>query len=234
MEWRNHGKSGKSKKKFNVETIAKYDLISTFEFLFKTTKLNSVDCISHSGGGLALTMFLIHNPSYQSKINSITFFAVQAFGAGRKIENRAKLLFGKYITALLGKVPSKSAGSIEDSESYYTIKQWFDWNLNNNFIGENNFDYLEKMQTIKVPILSICSKGDNFVAPRKGCEDYLNAFKNDENILYYCSLENGSLEDYNHSRIILSRNSEKELYPIVLNWIAKKTITNRVDGSASN
>ena len=224
IEWRNHGESSKSKKKYNLETVAKYDLNSTFEFLFKTIKLDSIDCISHSGGGIILTMFLIHHPTYRSKINSITLFAVQAFGAGAKFERRAKILMGKYVAAILGKIPAKTAGSVESSESYYTIKQWFDWNLNNNFVGENNFDYLEKMQTIKIPILSICSKGDGFVAPRKGCEEYLNAFKNNENRLYYCSIENGSLENYNHSRIILSQNAQKELYPIVLNWIAKRKL----------
>jgi predicted alpha/beta hydrolase len=227
MEWRSHGESSESKKKYNLETVANFDLVSTFEYLFETIKLDSIDSISHSGGGIAMTMFLIHHPTYTSKINSITLFAVQAFGAGTKFESRTKLRFGKYVAAMLGKVPAKTAGSVEGSESYYTIKQWFDWNLNNNFIGESNFDYLERMKTIKIPILSICSKGDEFVAPKLGCEQYLNAFENDENRLHYCSIENGSLENYNHSRIILSRNAQKELYPVVLNWLAEKTIANK-------
>jgi predicted alpha/beta hydrolase len=228
MEWRNHGESSKSVKKFNLETVAKYDLISTFNFLFNTIGLKKIDCLTHSGGGITLTMFLINNPTYKSKINSITLFAVQAFGAVTDIKSKIKILTAKYISSLIGKVPAKGAGSVEDSESYYTLKQWFDWNINQNFVGENNFDYLEKMHTIKIPILSICAKGDDFVAPRKGCEDFLNAFNNDENKLYFCSKENGNLEDYNHSRIILSRNSQKELYPLVLDWIHEKSNVSRV------
>jgi len=131
---------------------------------------------------------------------------------------------GKYFTALLGKVPAKSAGSTENSETYYTLKQWFDWNLNHNFKRENGFDYLEKMSNIDIPILSICAKGDNFIASKKGCEEFLNAFKNQENKLYFCSIENGNLEDYNHSRIILSKNSVKELSPLVLDWIDEKSM----------
>jgi len=128
MEWRNHGKSSKSEHKFNFETIAKYDLKSTFDFLFNIQNIKNISCLAHSGGGIILTMFLINNPSYNSKITSITLFGVQAFGAGNKLLNRIKIVSSKYLTALLGKVPAKTVGSTEHSESYYTMKQWFDWN----------------------------------------------------------------------------------------------------------
>jgi len=222
MEWRNHGKSSKSEQKFNFETIAKYDLKSTFDFLFDNQNLKNIDCLTHSGGGIVLTMFLINNPSYNTKINSITLFGVQAFGAGGEFSSRMKILSSKYLTALLGKVPSKTAGSTEHSESYYTMKQWFDWNLNKNFIGENDFDYMIRMNEVNVPILSICAKGDNFIAPKKGCEEFIKAFNNDANKLLFLSKENGNLEDYDHSRILKSQNSKKELWPIVAEWITER------------
>ena len=109
------------------------------------------------------------------------------------------------------------------------MKQWFNWNLNKNFIGENGFNYLDKMNEIKVPILSICAKGDHFIAPKVGCEKFLNAFEHNTNKLLYISIENGNLEDYNHSRILKSKNSKKELYPKVEQWISeRKTIVNNV------
>ncbi|MBQ4804150.1 alpha/beta fold hydrolase [Aquimarina sp. MMG015] len=226
MEWRNHGKSSKTKKEFNFETIAKFDIKSTFNFLFNIQNIKKIDCLTHSGGGIILTMFLINNPSYNPMINSITLFAVQAFGAGETLNSKIKIVLSKYITALLGKVPSKAAGSTEQSESYYTMKQWFDWNLKKNFIGANGFDYLKRMNSINVPILSICAQGDDFIAPRKGCEKFLNAFDNKQNKLLFFSKENGNLENYNHSRILKSQNSKKEIWPIVTNWITqRKTVT---------
>lgn len=225
MEWRNHGQSSKTQREFNFETIAKYDIESTFAFLFHKQNLKSINCLTHSGGGIVLTMFLINNPSYNSKIDSITFFGVQAFGAGTGLSNRIKIISSKYLSALLGKVPSKTVGSTEHSESYYTMKQWFNWNLNKNFIGENSFDYLRRMKEINVRILSICAKGDNFIAPKIGCEKFIKAFKKNENKLLFFSKENGNLENYNHSRILKSQSSKKEIWPIVVNWITnKKTI----------
>ena len=227
MEWRNHGESSRSEKEFNFETIAKYDIKSTFDFLFNNQNLKNIDCLTHSGGGIILTMFLINNPIYNLKINSITLFGVQAFGAGDKLSNRIKILLSKYLAALLGKVPSKTAGSTEQSESYYTMKQWFDWNLNKNFIGEDGFDYLKQMKKISAPILSICAKGDKFIAPKGGCEKFLKAFENKENKLLFYSKESGNLENYNHSRILKSQSSKKEIWPMVENWITnKRTIIN--------
>ncbi|MDB4180815.1 alpha/beta hydrolase [Flavobacteriaceae bacterium] len=227
MEWRNHGGSSKTKEKFNFETIAKYDLKSTFNFLFNVCQLKNIECLAHSGGGIVLTMFLINNPTYNSKINSITLFGVQVFGAGTQFNNRIKIISSKYLTWLLGKIPSKTAGSTEHSESYYTMKQWFDWNLNRNFIGENSFDYLTRMSLVTAPIVSIYAKGDRFIAPKKGCEEFIKAFGNDANKLIYASIENGNLEDYNHSRILQSQNSKKELWPIVLKWITEKKEHNK-------
>ncbi|CAL2095654.1 alpha/beta hydrolase [Tenacibaculum sp. 190524A02b] len=225
MEWRNHGNSLKAKQKFNFETIAEFDLKSTFEFLFYQQKIKNIDCITHSGGGIILTMFLINTPKHSSKINSISFFGVQAFGAAETLSNKIKIFSSKYLAFLLGKIPSKTAGSTENGENYYTMKQWFDWNLKNKFIGKNGINYLSKMKEIKIPILSICAKGDNFIAPKRGCEKFLNAFENNTNKLYYFSKENGNLENYNHSRILKSQNSRKEIWPIVVNWINKHALT---------
>jgi len=80
------------------------------------------------------------------------------------------------------------------------------------------------MNKIKVPILSICAKGDNFIAPKTGCEDFIKAFHNDTNKLLFLSKSNGNLEDYNHSRILKSQNSKKELWPLVVDWINEKKI----------
>lgn len=221
MEWRNHGDSSKNHTNFDFETIANYDIKSTFEYLFNVEKISNLDCLVHSGGGISLTMFLIKNQLYTSKINSITFFGVQAFGAGKKVNNKIKIFASKYVSALIGNVPAKMAGSTEHSESYYTMKQWFDWNLKYNFKNRTGFDYLSEMHKIKIPILSICAKGDAFIAPKIGCNMFLNAFKNNKNELLYLSKENGNLEDYNHSRILKSRNAQKEVWPKVKDWILK-------------
>ncbi len=221
MEWRNHGKSSKVKKKFNFETIAKYDIKTAFEYFFETLNIKNIACITHSGGGICLTMFLIRNQKYVSKVSSITMFSCQSFGACHSIKNYLKMLVSKFLSRILGYIPGKKIGLGPHDESYAMIKQWYDWNLLKNFKGENNYNYLKNMSLVKTPILSICSGGDTFIAPQKGCQDFLSAFGNPQNKLLFCSTTNGHSENYNHTRIILSRNSAKEIWPVVSQWIGR-------------
>ena len=86
----------------------------------------------------------------------------------------------------------------------------------------NGIDYEKEMSKIKIPILSICAKGDNLIAPKIGCEMFLDAFQNPKNKLLFCSIENGFKEDYNHSRVLQSRNSRAEIWPLVADWLEEK------------
>lgn len=218
FEWRNHGHSSKTKKAFNFETIGKEDFKLVLNHLFQIEKISKLHCITHSGGGICLSMALIHYPKYQSNINSISMFGAQAFGAGFTFQNYSKVWLAKLVCKILGFIPARKIGG-EENESYYFMKQWFNWNLTGRFQGENGIDYKEKMKTISPPILSIYGKGDTFIAPPKGCELFLAAFNNDSNQSLFCSKENGFAEDYNHGRILHSRNASKEIYPVVLKWI---------------
>ena len=222
LEWRNHGKSIKTNNNFNFETIALYDFKTTFTYLFEVQKIKKIHCITHSGGGIALTMFLIKNSIYKNRINSITFFACQVFGATMPKLNYLKTIISKLFTYLLGYIPAKKINLGSHNENYYMMKQWFDWNLKKNFLSTNKeFDYKENMKNIKIPIYSISAKGDKFIAPSIGCELFLKSFNNSENRFKEFSLENGHLENYNHSRIIMSKNSAKEIWPSVFKWIKK-------------
>lgn len=219
LEWRNHGDSPSVKRPFNFETIALYDFAAVFEYLFQTLRIAALDCITHSGGGLCLTMFLIDQPQYQAKINSMSLFCCQSFGAGTTWTSYLKLWVGKSLTALIGYLPGQKLKLGDHNETYYTMKQWFDWNLSQNFVGANNKDYLAEMPNLRIPILSICAQGDTFIAPVEGCRRFLAAFQNPKNKLLICSKENGYLEDYNHSRILHSRNAKKEIWTKVLGWM---------------
>ena len=218
LEWRNHGDSSPSALPFNFETIAQKDFSVAFRYLVEEKKIENLHCITHSGGGICLTIFLINHAQYRAKIKSITFFGCQAFGAANSVVNFAKIWLGKYMSALLGYVPGQKTGSAED-ESYFMMKQWFNWNLTRQFVGDNQTNYQALMHQIQIPILSICGAGDRFIAPQSGCASFLKAFDNAANQLLFCAKENGYQEDYNHSRILHSSNAQKEIYPQVFKWM---------------
>ncbi|MGM8911024.1 alpha/beta fold hydrolase [Psychrobacter sp. 1U1] len=257
MEWRGHGHSSVPKDKFNFETVATYDFEATFGYLFDELELDNLHCVTHSGGGVGLTMFLIQNPRYIDKINSITMFACQAFGAVVNVKNYTKILTAKLLTRLFGYIPAKKLKMGPINESYYTMSQWFEWNLqknfNSSFIKQSNiqqdvfakniidkstvnkdaenevtnaddsFDYRQYMPMITTPIYAISARGDKFISPTAGCQLFFNTFNNPTNVFREYSISHGDLDDYTHSRIMISRNAAKEIWPTVVAWVDKHT-----------
>ncbi len=218
LEWRNHGSSSYIKEPYNFEKIGKEEIKRAFHFLFQEQKLEKIDCVTHSGGGISVTINLIEYPENIKRIKRMVFFGCQSFGAGYTPSNRLKLLIGKGLGRAFSYLPGKLIGR-PHNEDYSFMKQWLDWNLAKEFTSETGRDYKLEMPQIQIPILSICGSGDNFVAPEAGCKDYLESFKNPTNKLLVCGKETGFSEEYSHSRLIYSRAAEKEIYPEVLKWI---------------
>jgi predicted alpha/beta hydrolase len=228
MEWRGHGHSAVPKQKFNFETVALYDLDATLHYLLDELQLPNLHSVTHSGGGICLTMFLIKNTHYIDKLASITLLGCQAYGAVSHPKSYARILSIKAINRLLGYLPAKTLKLGLINESYHTMKQWYNWNLTQNFKSSlakrdihytKNFDYRQHMPEITTPIYAISAKGDAVIAPPRGCEIFLNDFNNPANVFRQFSIANGDLEDYNHSRVILSGNAAKEIWPSVAAWI---------------
>ena len=133
MEWRGHGASSVPKDKFNFETVATYDFAATFDYLLNELKLSNFHCVTHSGGGACLTMFLIQNPHYIDEINSVSMFACQVYGAIVSPKNYFKIIAAKLFTRIFGYIPAKKLNMGPINESHHTMSQWYEWNLRKNF-----------------------------------------------------------------------------------------------------
>lgn len=221
LEWRNHGDSPATTALFNFEDLAKEEIKAAFDFLIQQKGIKVFDCITHSGGGIILTMALLYFPVYQSHITTITFFACQAFRAAYSITNKIKIQLGKSVSSLLGYIPARLMAS-EESESHYLMQQWFDWNLSGQFVSQDGKDFQKEMSGITIPIFSISGAGDTFIAPPSGCRAFLEAFANNQNQFLVAGKINNFEEDYTHSRVLHSRAASREIYPLVLNWLQQK------------
>lgn len=220
LEWREHGSSGGNDRPFNFESIGLEDIPAALGYLKEVEKLENIDAVTHSGGGICLTMALVKYPHYGTFIKSMTIFGCQAFGAANRSSNYLKILFGKYLGILLGTFHGRKMGRAHD-ESYYTMKQWYEWNLERKFLGEDGRDYRAAMSSIEIPVFSIAAKGDTLIAPAEGCKLFLDAFQNPANRFWLLSQEAGNLEDYDHGRIMHSSSASKEIWPEVLGWMEK-------------
>ncbi len=238
MEWRNHGASQRIKSKFDFETVAHFDLKAVVDHLIHKERIRYFHSVTHSGGGICLTMLLCKNPEYQNNIMSATMFACQAFSASLSRKHFARLLVAKALTRLLGYIPGKKLKLGNHNETYHTMKQWFNWNLSKRFAGQFSDDYQQAMKSIDIPVYAVASEADTFIAPSKSCLIFMEQFSNPDNAYHCFSLNHNNLENYGHSRVIYSRNAIKEIFPTVISWITahhyqEVNIANLMDGQPS-
>ncbi|MEM6807525.1 MAG: alpha/beta hydrolase [Bacteroidota bacterium] len=220
MEWREHGASKGNGQPFNFESIGLQDIPAILQYLREEEKIEKLHAITHSGGGICLSMALIEYVEFRPFLKSMSLFGCQAFGAANNRWKYLRILFGHYLSALMGNIPGRRWGRPHD-ESFYTMKQWNQWNLSGKFLGENGRNYQEGMSQILCPVLSIAAKADQYIAPPEGCKAFLESFGNPDNRFWLLSKDNGNLEDYDHARILHSSSAAREVWPEVLRWIEK-------------
>lgn len=221
LEWRGHGSSPQYHGNYNFETVALYEIKSAVKYLIDHENIQALYSVNHSGGGVGLSMMLARNPQYQPYFKAASFFACQSFSAANTRKRKAKLIALKLLSKSLGVLPGKQLGIGPQNESYYMMNQWFNWNIQQRFVGDDQFDYCYAMKSIRMPIYSIASIADDFIAPPEACQMFLDQFENSLSKFECYSLANGNLEDYSHSRIFQSQNAKKEIWPKVIAWLEK-------------
>lgn len=221
LEWRGHN-SFKAKEPFNFETVALYDFYTAFDYLCHQLNLKKIHTITHSGGGICMSMFLIRHPRFKNYIKSMTMVACQSFGAVFNYQSYFRILIFKYLNKIVGYIPAKKLKLGVINENYHTMQLWYDWNLSKKFISQiDGMDYAYHLGEISIPIYCICGSGDKVIAPTIGCYKFFELFNGDDKKFQEFGIENGSLEDYSHSRIMISKNAKVEVWENIASWINK-------------
>lgn len=220
LEWRSHGSSENYDKPFDFETIALKDIKAAFDYLIHNVKLKYFHCVTHSGGGISLTILLCKMPKYKDNVKKIVFFSCQSYGASYGIFSRLKLYIFNFFTCLIGHIPGRMLGLGPHNEDYCIMQQWFKWNITGKFLDKTFNDYRPLMKGVELDILSIRGENDKFIAPKQGCDSFLSDFGSKNKELKSCGLSTGYLRDYNHSTILFSYCAKKEIWPMVYEWLA--------------
>jgi len=88
--------------------------------------------------------------------------------------------------------------------------------------SDRKYNYADNMRRINVPILIMGGSADGFVNKEALMAPYIRVSSRDKNIIIF-SKENGYSTDYGHCDLLLGKNSEKEVYPVILEWLDERT-----------
>lgn len=170
-----------------------------------------------------LTMCLIRTPRLIPIIDRVALFACQALHAATSRSRKCLLRTMRLASRLYGSVPGRRLGLGIEDESFFMMKQWYDWNISESFRGRDGFDYFANMVRLTVPVLSISGAADKVIAPPASCKSYLEGFGGNRNLSMECGLSTGFSKDYSHANVMLSRAAMNEVWPVAAGWLAAKS-----------
>ncbi len=219
LEFQGHGESDLPKTEPDFESMCLEDVHAAIGYVLEQKPENSIYWVGHSGGGLAILMYLARNPHQQSKVVKVVALASQATHAGSNFKKRLAIKLASLVTRLFGMAPGRLLRIGPENEFARVMLQWFSWSLSRRWTGSDGFDYVSALEKIKIPLQVFAGVGDTFIAPAQGCSYIYDACASSEKELNYCGKDKGFAEDYTHSRIIHSSNAAREIWPMIACWL---------------
>ena len=178
--------------------------------------------IGHSAGGLAVLTLLCRQPQYKASIKAIVTLASQATHAATLSKNRILIQLSRVITQLVGFAPGKVFKLGPENEFGPVMAQWYRWSLTEQWLGDDGFNYMDALSTITIPTLMLSGSDDKFIAPPAGCRALFDQLGSPDKHYQECGLQTGFSEDYNHPRLVSSRSASREIWPLIVNWLAER------------
>ena len=218
-EWSGHGKSAYGDFRPDAEDYALNDVPAVLKAVRQNTKHENCIWVAHSGGGFLPLMYLARNPQRQKEFQALVTLGSQTTGAGKTLAQKFNIAMVMLLIKLLGYMPGPLLGLGPENERMGFMPQWCRWNKTGQWLGKDNFDYMQAMQKISIPALMIAG-GNDKIAPPDGCRQIFAALGGNSKEFQLFSKNSGFAEDYSHPRLIASQNAQREIWPRILNFIS--------------
>jgi oxygen-independent coproporphyrinogen-3 oxidase len=221
FDWRGHGNSQAPATPATLDDVANYDIPAVLHAVKEFQKQDKVFFVGHSGGGLAMSMWMARNPDLaKEQVHGLVLMAAQATCAARTLKNRTLVSLIDIFLNATRSAPGHLLKIGPEPESFALMRQWCKWNLTQKFSGLDGFDYLQHLQEVTVPVLALAGAGDLFIAPASGCLELAESFGGQHVQFQQCGRASGYSEDYAHDRLILSKPASAEIWPMVSEWLS--------------
>jgi len=218
VDFQGHGFSDNPDQAPDFERMCLEDTESIFIHIKNKSKTR-IWWIGHSGGGLAIYMYLARNTQQQKYLAGLVTLASQATDAAIHFRSRLALTTIRMLLRISKRVPGKILGLGPENESTPVLDQWLRWNISKCWSGTDGFDYLTHLANIRIPALTLAGTADKFIAPVSGCKLLHECLGSRDKTFLLCGKQGGFLEDYTHDRLISSRNASTDVWPRIGKWL---------------
>jgi len=223
-ELRGHGLSPKGKdfSSITAEQQIRFDIPAIQNFIRDRTQI-PVTWICHSFGGVYALASLSCNWLDQRSIRGmITFGSQISKGEGfLKIPPLAWLC--QVILRLLGHFPAPKFGMGPEIEAADTMIEVIEWKkFRGKWRNSEGTSYWDGLKQIQIPVCCFAAAAADKNDPPSGCEILYNHIGSKQKTYTLLGKKNGFLQDYDHIGMIVSKESQSEIWPLIAKLV--KTI----------
>lgn len=222
LETRGHGESidEASYQSITADEVITYDLRQASDYIYERNDLKQL-LVGHSYGGLYLSLALGKRFIPENRVAALTIIGTQIKDgqAYLRISPIASLV--KQVTNLMGRFPARRLKLGGEDEAPQISNQFITWKNKQTCFSLAGEDYIEPLMTLNTPVFAISGANDT-IDPASGCEHFWKKFGSNEKKFCLLGKSNDNLKDYGHVDMIIGKEAEQEVWPLILNWLNNK------------
>jgi pimeloyl-ACP methyl ester carboxylesterase len=223
LEVREHGRafvSGPRRRETGFDDLVDVDVRVAIDNVLELTGSKKVFWIGHSHGGILINAFLGKYPDANALLSGFVTLGTQTTGQSKTWRQRGRLIAIPLIVSLFGYFPSRRLRLGPDDEFGRVMMEWFWWNWKRKWTN-NGFDYQAALKDISTPSLCLVGIRDDMADP-EGCKRIFDGVGSPDKTFRILSRRLSNRADYDHTSIIISADAEKEVWPMILDWIESR------------
>jgi oxygen-independent coproporphyrinogen-3 oxidase len=221
VDFRGHGHSQRPApgQRWNFDDWGRFDLPAVVRAVHAEGRLPVL--VGHSAGGASVLAALAGAPDLERNVAGAAIIATPLPWLQRW--RRIGALAMRFAAGHMESFPARLLGLGPEDEPAGVMEQWMDWNIRGHWIGRDGTDYAAAFSRLRLPLLFIAGTGDRRFAPPSACRGLFDLTGSPDRLFIEAGIDTGFSRDFGHADLIVSRAAQREIWPLVADWLAAHT-----------
>jgi len=218
VDLRGHGSSQRPApgQRWNFDDWGRLDLPAVIRAV--TAERRTPLLVGHSAGGASVLAALAGTAGLEADVAAAAIIATPLpwLQRWRRVGAWAMRFAARHMDAF----PARLLGLGPEDELSGVMEQWMDWNLRGHWTGRDGTEYGTAISNLRLPLLFIAGTGDHRFAPPDACRGLFERAGSPDKLFVEAGRDTGFSRDYGHVELVVSRDAQGEIWPLLADWLA--------------
>lgn len=175
--------------------------------------------VGHSAGGAAVLACLAAEPALRRHVRALVIIGTPLpwLQRWRGMAGRVILMLAR----VLPRFPARLLRLGPEDELHGVMVQWVQWQFRRAWVGDDGTNYGDALVRLDLPVLFVAGAGDRLFAPPEACRGLFDLVGSPDKTFLLCGRHSGFSRDFGHVDLVVSREAQAELWPLILQWIRR-------------